>query len=331
MRAIQIESFGGPEILSLKDLPEPEPGPDELLVELHAAGVNRVDILTRTGAYHGGTTLPIVLGREGAGVVRTAGAAVAKDFHAGDRVLVFRARPGCYAERVAVPATRAVKIPEALGFGPAAALPVAWLSAWYSLVRLAKLGLGETILIQGGASGVGQAALEIAKHLGARAIATAGAPDKLAFAREAGAVHAIDYATADVTEEVLRFTEGKGVDVVLDAVGGRAFRSSLRSLGHGGRCVALANVALEESKIDTRDFYPKNATILGFQINNLMDRGFDPRDDLRELARLCAAGALRVHVDRVFPLEEAAAAHRWLEERRSRGKVLLAPAGAEVL
>jgi NADPH2:quinone reductase len=166
--------------------------------------------------------------------------------------------------------------------------------------------------------------VQIAKLTDAEVLAVAGSEEKVAWALRNGADHGVNYAEQDVLSEIdVIFGEG-GVDVVLDAVGGVRFAEALKAVGHGGRVVALANVALEPSAVDTRDFYPKNVTIHGFQLTNLVERlGYDPRGDLEELARLAALGELKVHVDVIFPLAEAAEAHRHMEGRRNRGKVIL--------
>ena len=326
MKAVRVEEFGGPEVLQTADVPTPEPREEEVLIELRASGVNRADILTRGGGYHTVGQPPIVPGFEGSGVIRETGPAVT-DLSVGDRVLAFGGRPGFYAEYVAVPQGHVVRVPEDLDWDSAAALPVAPLSAWYCLRRLARLQSGEKVLIWAAASGVGDSAVQISKHLGATVIATAGSDEKVAWALENGADEGINYTREDVLARTRDIAGEGGVEVVLDTVGGRTFGESLKLAGHGGRVVALANVALEESVIDTRDFYPKNATIYGFQITNLMQRlGYDPRSDLGELADLAAQGKLDVHVDLAFPLEKAGDAHRYLEERRNRGKVMIHPA-----
>lgn len=326
MKAVRIEEFGGPEVLRTADVPTPEPAEDEVLIELRASGVNRADVLTRGGGYHAAGQPPIVPGFEGSGVVREAGPAVT-GVSVGDRVLAFGGRPGFYAEYVAVAQGHVVLMPEALDWDSAVALPVAPLSAWYCLRHLAQLRSGEKVLVRAAASGVGDAAVQIAKHLGAAVFATAGSDEKVAWALENGADEGINHAREDVLERTRDIAGEGGIEVVLDTVGGRHFGESLKLAGHGGRVLALANVALEESVIDTRDFYPKNATIYGFQITNLVQRlGYDPRGDLGELADLAARGKLEVHVDRVFSLEEAGDAHRHMEERRNRGKIMIHPA-----
>ncbi len=325
MKVVRIEEFGGPEVLQTADIPVPEPWEDEILIELRASGVNRADVLTRGGGYHAAGQPPIVPGFEGSGIVREIGSAVT-GVSVGDRVLAFGGRPGFYAEYVAVSQRRVVRAPEDLDWDSAAALPVALLSAWYCLRRLAQLRSGEKVLVWAAGSGVGDAAVQISKHLGASVIAIAGSDEKVAWALENGADEGINHAREEVLGRTREITGGEGVEVVLDTVGGRVFGESLKLAGHGGRVVALANVALEESTIDTRDFYPKNVTIYGFQITNLMQHsGYVPRGDLKELADLVAQGKLKVNVDKVFPLEGAGDAHRYLEGRQNRGKVMIHP------
>ncbi|HEX4250216.1 MAG TPA: zinc-binding dehydrogenase [Pseudonocardia sp.] len=322
-----VRQFGGPEQLRVEQLPDPTPGAGEVLLAVGSAGVNRADVLTRAGQYHRAGRPPLRLGLEGAGTVVAVGAGVT-DVVVGQRVVAMGAvnEPGFYADLAVVAASRVTPVPEGLPLTTAAALPTAWLSAWYCLRRLAGLRAGETVLIPAAASGVGSAAVRIAVDLGATVIGTARSAAKVAWVRELGAHHALDTATLDgagVLAEVAGLTGGRGVDVVLDTVGGQTFADGLRAVGYAGRVVALANVAVAPSTVDTRDFYPKNARILGFQLNGLIEHGYDPRPDLTELLDAVAAGRFEVPVDVVFPLAEAAEAHRYLERRANRGKVLL--------
>ncbi|MFI9588627.1 zinc-binding alcohol dehydrogenase family protein [Streptomyces sp. NPDC052236] len=330
MRAVRIDEFGGPEVLVPVEVPDPVAGPGEVLIRVAAAGVNRADALVRAGVYHRARRPPLIPGLEGAGTVAAVGEGVT-GISVGQRVMALDDvnAPGFYAELAAVPAAQVTVLPDGLNLTEAAALPIAWLSAWYCLRRLAKVTKDDTVVVKAAASGVGSAAVQIAAEAGARVIAVAGSPEKTAWAAELGAHATVDtsaYPDDVSVEEVLRLTEGRGADVVLDTVGGHAFGRSLREVGHGGRVVALANVALEPSTVDTRDFYPKNVSILGFQLTNLQIHGYDPREDLRELAERIAAGAYRVPVETVLPLEQARAAHERLERRDNRGKIVLAVA-----
>ncbi|MFF1674759.1 zinc-binding alcohol dehydrogenase family protein [Streptomyces sp. NPDC058256] len=330
MRAVRIDEFGGPEVLVPVDVSDPVAGPGQVLVRVVAAGVNRVDALVRAGVYHRAGRPPLIPGVEAAGTVAAVGEGVT-GIAVGQRVMALDGvdSPGFYAELAVVPAERVTVLPDGVELREAATLPVAWLSAWYCLRRLARVTKDDTVVVKAAASGVGSAAVQIAAEAGAHVIAIAGSPEKTAWAAEFGAGSTIDTSAhpddAEV-DEVLRLTGGRGADVVLDTVGGRAFGRSLREIGHGGRVVALANVALESSTVDTRDFYPKNASVLGFQLTNLQIHGYDPRADLRELAERVAAGTYRVPVETVFPLDRARAAHERLEQRDNRGKIVLAVA-----
>ncbi|MCX5563396.1 zinc-binding alcohol dehydrogenase family protein [Streptomyces sp. NBC_00038] len=328
MRAVRIDEFGGPEVLVPVEVPDPVAGPGQVLVRVVAAGVNRVDALVRAGVYHRAGRPPLIPGVEAAGTVAAVGEGVT-GIGVGQRVMALDGvdSPGFYAELAVVPAERVTVLPDGVELTEAATLPVAWLSAWYCLRRLARVTKDDTVVVKAAASGVGSAAVQIAAEAGAHVIAIAGSPEKTAWAAGFGAGSTVDTSAhpddAEV-DEVLRLTGGRGANVVLDTVGGRAFGRSLREVGHGGRVVALANVALEPSTVDTRDFYPKNASVLGFQLTNLQIHGYDPRADLRELAERVAAGTYRVPVETVFPLERARAAHERLEQRDNRGKIVLA-------
>ncbi|MFI6686930.1 zinc-binding alcohol dehydrogenase family protein [Streptomyces sp. NPDC050485] len=326
MRAVRIEEFGGPEVLVPVEVPEPVAGPGEVLVRVGAAGVNRADVLLRSGAYHRAGRPPLVPGGEGAGTVAALGEGVT-GLAVGQRVMALgAANPGFYAELAAVPAGRVAPLPDGIDLVAAAALPTAWLTAWYCLHRLARVARGETVVIQAAASGVGSAAVQIAAAAGARVVAVAGSAAKTAWTRELGAHDTVDtsaHPEEAAVAEVLRLTGGRGAEVVLDAVGGRVFAHSLRETARAGRVVALANVALEPSTVDTRDFYPKNIAIHGFQLTNLTDHGYDPRPDLHEIATRVAAGEFHVPVEATYPLERASQAHERLERRTTRGKLIL--------
>lgn len=327
MHAVVVRQFGGPEQLLLEERPDPRPGPGDVVLEIAAAGVNRADVLARAGRYHRAGPPPLVLGLEGAGTVSAVGENVT-GLVVGQQVVARGATnaPGFYADRAVVPADHVVPIPDGVDLRAAAAVPTAWLSAWYCLRRLADVQPGEWVLVHAAASGVGSAAVQIAVDAGASVIATAGSAAKAAWARELGAVHALDTSTLSsqqIIEAVVRLSGGTGVDVVLDTVGGQTFADSLHTLGYGGRLVALANVALETSTIDTRDFYPKNVAILGFQITSLTEHGYDPRADIAELLGALAMDRFFVPIDMTFPLARAADAHHYLEQRSNRGKVLL--------
>jgi len=327
MRAIQINQFGEPEQLQLVELDDPVPAAGQVLIGIEAAGVNRADILVRTGKYHRAGQPPLVLGVEGAGTVLGVGPGV-DEFSVGQRVVALSEtnKPGFYAERAVVPVEQVVAVPDAVDLPSAAALPTSWLSAWYCLHSLLKIKPRETVLLHAAASGVGSAAVRIAVDAGASVIATAGSAEKVSWVTALGAQHVLDSSAEHgdrLVNTVQELTDGRGADAVLDVVGGSTFADSLRAIAYGGRVVAMANVALASSTIDTRDFYPKNGRIFGFQITALMDHGYDPRPDLGELLAGVAAGRFTVDIDSTFPLAAAAQAHRHVESRQNRGKVLL--------
>ncbi|WP_028933631.1 quinone oxidoreductase family protein [Pseudonocardia spinosispora] len=326
MRAVVMEEFGDPDVLVWSHRPDPVPGPGHVVIAVEAAGVNRADLLFRSGNYHRGPVLPSVPGLEAAGTVLAVGEAV-EELAPGDRVLAWGAtgEPGFYSEQASVPAVRTVRIPAEVPSAAAASLPTAWLSAWYCLHHLGAIVEGQTVLVHAGASGVGSAAVQIAKDAKTRVIATAGGVHKSGWVRDLGADEVLDHNLVDVAAEIARLTDGRGADMVLDLVGGDTFAVSLRSVARAGTVVAMANVALEPSRIDTRDFYPRNVHIHGFQITDLLEHGYDPRPDLRELLAGIAGGRFHVPIDSTYPLSDAAAAHRRLASRAALGKVVLTP------
>jgi NADPH:quinone reductase len=321
MHAVQITELGPPENLVLGDVPEPSPGPGQVRIRLSASSVNRADVLLRSGRYHSPPALPTVPGTEGAGVVDLLGPGVS-GFSVGDRVVAWGSA-GFYAEAAVADESRTVSVPDEVELQTAAALPVAWLTARYCLNELARVSAGDTVLVHAAGSGVGTAAVQTAAAAGAIVIGVAGGGEKAGLVQELGATHYIDRHAGDVNDEVGRLTAGRGVDVVLDLVGGRTFAQSLRIAAPGGRVVAAANVAQQPSTVDTRDFYPKNVSISGFQFTNRQSLGWDPRPDLSLLLAQLAEGRYVVPVDSRFELGDAAAAHHRLESGGTLGKVVL--------
>jgi NADPH:quinone reductase len=324
VRVVQVAEFGPADHLVLAEEPDPTPGPGQILISVAAAGVNRADLLFRSGRYHSGPPLPAVPGIEGAGTVVALGQGV-DEFAVGDRVLAWGTigAPGFYRELAVVDTGHALPIPPTVDFSAAASLPVAWLSAWYCLRELGGIAAGQTVLIHAAASGVGSAAVQIAKDAGATVIGVVGSAAKQRWTEELGADHTMNRHEADIVAEVNKITDGHGVDIALDTAGGAAFAQSLKAAGHGGRVVALANVALAPTTMDTRDFYPKNVRISGFQLTNLIQHGWDPRPDLRELIAAVGAQKFTVPIDTTVPLTDAPQAHLRLESGDTRGKVTL--------
>ena len=305
-----------------EDTPDPIPVAGEVLVRIKAASVNRGDMGVVSGGFGPGAGLPMIPGWEVSGTVEAAAGGVSTPA-VGERVIGYAARGG-YAELIALPVESTRPVPENLSFEEAASVPVVFVSAWYALVERAKVQPGETVLVHSAASGVGMAAVQLAKHLGASVIATAGSEAKVAFARELGADHAINYTETDFGESVKEITGGKGVDVAVDVVGGEIFEKSLRSLGRGGRMVSVGNSSRTTATIDPNWLLRGSLTIMGMQTGLFSKPGGD-RPILDQILRLLADGRLYCVVDRSFPLAEAAASHRYLMERRNLGKVVLVP------
>ena len=320
-QAILVEAFGGPDALRLVTEATPDLGPGMLRVAVAAIGVNRADILLRAGAYHGARP-PARPGLEAAGVVVESQSAT---FPVGSRVVIFGHRAGLYVTEAVVGESEVAAVPESLPIETAAALPINWLTAWYCLRRLIELQPDDTLLVPAAASGVSTAAVQIARRIGAKVIAAASTAEKLAFAAQLGASVTVNYAEINLAEAIRDITDGKGVTAFLDTVGGQTFADGLKALAPFGRVAALANVTLEPSLINTRDFYPKNARIYGFQLGNLMAAGRYPeaRADLEAILARVAEGTFTVPIAQAFPLEDAAAAHRRLEGRNVLGKLLL--------
>ncbi len=307
MRAISQQRLGDPEVLELMEVPRPEPGPTEVLVRMAAAGVNPVDFKVRA---RGGflSRPPFTVGWDVAGSVEQVGAGVTR-FAVGDRVFGmprFPAQAAAYAEYVTSPSRQLARIPESLDDIEAGALPLAGLTAWQALVETADVGPGDRVLILAAGGGVGHLAVQIAKARGAYVIGTARS-EKHPFLAELGADEAIDYTHEDVG------LRAAGVDVVLDLIGGETGRRALRALRDGG---LLINVPSSGGLSEVKDAAGDRVRVTGILVE-------PDRVGMEALAALVADGALRPHVQRTFPLERAAEAHRLAESGRTRGKLVL--------
>lgn len=318
-QSVVIRKFGGPECLALETEAVQPLTPGTFRVALKMLGVNRADVLLRKGQYHG-TQLPARPGLEGAGVVMESAASIP----VGARVLVFANRTGLYTTDVVCQESEVALLPDAVTFEQAAALPINWLTAAYCVKDLLQVQSGETVLVTAAGSGVGLAAIQIAKDCGARVMASASSDEKLKVARECGADVTVNLSREGVSDAVARETGGKGVQAAMDIVGGPNFRECLKSIGDFGRVVALANVTLEDTVMNTRDFYPKNARIFGFQYGKLLASGrIRPKPMMEAILQGVAFGNFRPVMDQVFPLKDVARAHERLESRGVIGKVLL--------
>lgn len=326
MRAVAVTCFGGPETLELIERPTPAPAAGEALVKLDYAGINFIDIYMRSGHYARShtyqTPLPMIIGMEGGGTVAAVGEGVTH-VAAGDRVAYCIVR-GSYAQFAVVPASRLVRVPESVPLSVATALMLQGCTAHYLSHSVFALGAGHTCLVHAGAGGVGQLLIQLAKQRGATVIATVGSSEKAAIACALGADHVIRYRDEDFREAVMQLTGGKGVDVVYDAVGHETISKSICSLKRRGLCVNYGGASgLVES---VRPLELAEAGSVFFTRPHLADYISTPEELNARAADLFAAyasGRLTVSIDREFPLQAAADAHRCIESRGTRGKLLL--------
>jgi NADPH2:quinone reductase len=324
MRALIARGHGGPEVLELvADYPDPEPGPQDLLVEVHACALNPVDTKVRQGLL-GEREAPYVLGFDVSGVVRAVGADVS-EFAVGDEVYASPSlvRDGACADLVCVDARLVAKKPARVDHVHAAALPLVTLTAWEALFDRCQLGTDETLLVQAGAGGVGHVAIQLAKQRGARIFTTAGRPESQALCRKVGADVVIDYRKCDFVEAVNEATDGRGCDIIFDTVGGETFDRSLDCVAVNGRVVTIV---YNESVCISEKLFRKNATLhyefMG--VPAIHGIGLSGQSEiLRRVAELVDLEALSPHVGRVISLEEVAAAHADLEAGTSLGKTVV--------
>lgn len=341
MKAVIIPKHGGPESLQYTEIAQPELGPAEVLVRVRACALNHLDLWVRRGMPAVQFALPLVPGSDIAGEVAAVGELV-KRVRAGDKVVLapgvscgqcaacsagndnqcrkytlfgYGFNGGC-AEYVAVPETNVFPMPPELSFEEAAAVPLVFLTAWHMLVTRAQLQPAEDVLVLGAGSGIGSAAIQIAKLIGARVIATAGSAAKLAKARELGADDVIDHSSQKIADEARRLTARRGVDVVFEHVGVATWEQSILSLATGGRLVTCGATTGAAAQIDLRYLFARQLSLLGSFMGS--------RSELFTVLKLIGEKKLRPVVDRVFPLAEARQAHEYLERREQFGKVVLA-------
>lgn len=343
MRAIVIRRHGGPEVLEMAEIPDPQPGASEVRVQVRAAALNHLDLWVRNGIPSNPVPLPHILGSDVAGVVEAVGADVPAGIEPGMEVMLQPGvscmrceaclsgrdnacrqysilgehRWGGYAEKIVVPHHNVIPKPANLSFEEAAASPLALLTAWEMLVRRAQVQPGETVLVHAAGSGVGSSAVQIARLLGARVIATAGSAEKLERAKELGAHHVVNYEEQDWVREVKGLTDRRGVEVVFDHVGVKTWDGSLRCLANGGRLVTCGATTGYDARVDLRHLFYRRLSLLGSTMGS--------KGDLLRIVDLLAAGQLAPVVDRVLPLEKAREAHELLADRRQFGKVVLVP------
>ncbi|MED4750909.1 NAD(P)H-quinone oxidoreductase [Brevibacillus choshinensis] len=323
MRAIVVEKPGGPEELKLVEVPTPTPVEGELLVRVKAGAINRTDILARKGvgsAYKKATSR---LGVEMAGVVETVGANVG-GWQAGGKVMGLV--NGGYAEYAVIPANRAMPIPDNLSFIEAAAIPEVFLTAYQTLYWIGKLQEGETVLIHAGASGVGTAAIQLAKKVSkATVIVTVGSDDKLSYCKQLGADHAIHYKQVSFDEEVARLTEGKGANLILDFIGAPYWNKNIQSASMDGRVVLIGTLGGKETgPIDLFELMGKRLQITGTLLTPRSDeyKASLSQELADRILPMFASGAIKPIIDKVYPLEEIHNAHRRMEANENIGKII---------
>ncbi|HTM58030.1 MAG TPA: zinc-binding dehydrogenase [Candidatus Udaeobacter sp.] len=342
MKAIVFDQFGGPEVLQLRTVPDPKPAPDEALVRVRACGINHLDLWVRSGLRGLDLEMPHILGNDIVGGIVEVGVAV-RHVKPGDRTLILptlscgtcaqcfagddnlcrqydvigRRRNGGYAELVAVPAVNCLPYPDNLSWEEAAAVPLVFLTAWHMLVGRADTRPGEDVLVIGAGSGVGSAAIQIARLIGARVITTAGGAAKVERAKALGAHDVIDHSREDITARVRELTGKKGVEVVFEHVGGRVFEQAFAALARNGRLVTCGATTGGEVKLDINALFGRHL--------NLMGSWMGRRSELVEVLKFVRDGRLKPVVDRAMPLAEAAEAHRLIEARGHFGKVVLVP------
>jgi NADPH:quinone reductase-like Zn-dependent oxidoreductase len=340
VKAVRFHEHGGPEVLRYEDAPDPILLPGQVLVRVRACALNHLDLWQRRGLDRVKIPMPHISGADVAGEILEVGAGVT-DLESGARVMLqpglscghcarclagednFCAHydvlgyqsPGGYAELVAVPAANVIRVPDAMDFVWAAAFPLSFLTAWHMLVTRASVSERDAVLVLAAGSGVGQAAVQIAKVFGARVIATAGRADKVARAIALGADSGIDHYNEDVVAAVKKFTGGRGADVVVEHVGKATWDRSVRCLARGGRLVTCGATTGHDAALDLRHLFARQLTLIGTYMGG--------KPELLRAAALFFRGRLRAVVDRTFPLSEAAQAQRRLEAGEQFGKIVL--------
>jgi NADPH2:quinone reductase len=321
MKAIRIHNFGPSEdVLQYEEVSVPEPKAGEVLIKVEAASLNRADIGLRKGNYRiSPDALPVIPGREFAGTISKLGANVS-EFKIGDRVVAYPSLGG-YAEYATAKVSEVRPLPAGVTSAQAAALPTVFLTAWFGLLTDGNLKSGDWLLVQGGSSGVGNAAIQIGKHLGAKVITTSGSEEKCRRLRELGADVTIDVSANDFAPEVMHATGNRGVDVVLEMIGGEVYHKSLQMLAPGGRLFSIGGAfgAIPDPPPSLTD--GRKAT--RFSITNYLKARPDDFKQLDEILKLVKERKFQVIVGKTFPLAETRAAQRYLEGREHFGKVML--------
>ncbi len=323
MRAVLCRTLGDVANLAVEEVPSPALGPDQVRIGVKAAGVNFPDILMVEGKYQVKPELPFIPGLEVSGTVLECAPGVSH-VKPGDRVLAFARKGGGFATEVVLPAAIVTPIPDSLDFVTAAAFPVAYGTAHFALEHRGHLKAGETLVVLGAAGGVGVAAIEVGKLIGARVIAAAGGAEKLAIAREHGADEVIDYQTENLRDRIRDLTGGKGADVVFDPVGGAYFDACVRSIGWEGRILVIGFASGDIPKVATNMILVKNFSVIGVVFGEQSWRYPDSsRERLTHLLGHYARGAFKPRVWKTYPIEQVGAALADMSGRRVTGKMVL--------
>ncbi len=338
MRQVWITRAGSPDVLQVREAADPTPGKGEVRVRTKACGINFADIMARMGLYPDAPPLPCVVGYEASGVIDAVGAGV-EGLSEGQRVMAMTRFNG-YSDTLVVPAIQIVPLPDTVSDHAAAAVPVNYLTAWLMLVKLGNVAEGDTVLVHAAGGGVGQAAVQICRWRGASIIGIASAP-KHERLREAGVAHCIYYRNQDFQAEVKRITNGKGVDIVLDAVGGTSFKKSYASLGDMGRLFLFGASAVAPGKTRSMltaikflasmpkfkpvDLMQTNKGVHGVNLGHLWHRAGELTEMLRQIMALVEDETFAPVVDETFSFDAASDAHAYIQARKNFGKVLLTP------
>jgi putative PIG3 family NAD(P)H quinone oxidoreductase len=329
MRAVVIAEPGGPEVLEVREVPDPVPAEGEVVITTVAAGVNRADLAQRLGFYPPPPGAPPYLGLECSGHVTAIGEGVT-GWQVGDAVCALLAGGG-YAEQVAVPAGQLLPIPAGVGLRDAAALPEVACTVYANIVMYGRIAPGDTLLVHGGASGIGTMAIQVGRALGATVACTAGSASKLARCRELGAELTVNYREQDFAQAVLDFTGGRGADIILDIVGAAYLEPNVTALATGGRLVVIGMQGGGlKGELDLGQLTRKRATVYGSTLRSrpLADKAAVVSAVRDGLWPLIGSGHVRPVIETILPLEEAPAAHRLMDGDAHVGKILLATAAA---
>jgi NADPH:quinone reductase-like Zn-dependent oxidoreductase len=336
MRQVVITKYGDTDVLQIKESKDPEPSLEEVLIDVKAIGINFADILARKGLYPDAPKPPCVVGYEVSGIVKAIGQGVESSM-AGKPVLALTRFNG-YADKVCVPETNVFAIPESLAFEKAAAIPVNYLTAYQLISVMGALKKGESILIHNAGGGVGLATMDIALHLGATTFGTASGK-KHPFLKERGLHHPIDYRNQDFLATIMQLTDGKGVELVIDPIGGKNWKKSYKALRSTGRLGMFGISTVTESKMGRSLQFLKllaqmpwynplalmnaNKSVFGVNLGHMWNEGEKLRGWMQDILGGIVEGWVRPHVDKTFPLEQAGEAHAYIEARQNIGKIVL--------